>query len=171
MTARRPPAVVRPLRLGLALALLILATAGTAGTAAAAAAVAPRASLPQIESEVMCVTCGVPLSIAESPQADHERAFILGRIARGENSTQIKRDLVAQLGPGVLALPDRHGFNLVVYIVPVALFAVLAGGLAVALPRWRRRGGGGADGSPLDLLELDPAESARLDDELARFHG
>ncbi len=150
--------------LGLALVGLCLSAA-----AAGAAAVAPRASLPDIESQVMCVTCGVPLSIAESPQADEERAFIRSRIALGETASQVKQDLVAQLGPGVLALPSRSGFNLAVYIVPVALIVLLGGILAVALPRWRRRGtdpDGGAGAT-----ELSATDAARLDADLERFPG
>jgi cytochrome c-type biogenesis protein CcmH/NrfF len=136
---------------------------------AVAAAVAPRASLPDIESQVMCVTCGVPLSIAESPQANEERGFIRSRIALGETTAQIKQDLVAQLGPGVLALPSQSGFNLAVYIVPVALIVVLGGILAVALPRWRRRGTD-PDGDGR-ATELSAADAARLDADLERFPG
>jgi cytochrome c-type biogenesis protein CcmH/NrfF len=152
--------------LGLTLVGVCLAAAG-----AAAAGIAPRASLTDVESQVMCVTCGVPLNIAESPQADHERAFIRDLIARGQTTAQIKQALVAQLGPGVLALPRQSGFNLAVYIVPVALIFGLSVMLAVALPRWRRRGdGGGAAGSPA-ASELSADDAARLDDDLARHPG
>lgn len=140
-------------------------------TAPAAAAVAPRASLTDIEPQVMCVTCGVPLSIAESPQADHERAFIRQQIALGETTAQIKQALVAQLGPDVLALPERRGFNLAVYIVPVALIVALAAMLAVALPRWRRNRDSGEPGTPPAAAELSAADDARLDEELARYQG
>ncbi len=149
--------------LGLALVGLCL-SAATAGAA-------PRASLPDIESQVMCVTCGVPLSIAESPQANEERSFIRSRIALGETAAQIKQDLVAQLGPGVLALPSRSGFNLAVYIVPVALIVLLGGILAVALPRWRRRGTDPDVGAGADEGELSATDTARLDADLERFPG
>ncbi len=158
-----------PRALCLALLGLCLSAAGARG-----APVAPRASLPDIESQVMCVTCGVPLSIAESPQADEERSFIRSRIALGETAAQIKQDLVAQLGPGVLALPARSGFNLAVYIVPVALIVVLGGILAVALPRWRRRGRTDADADAHgdgSATELSAADAARLDADLERFPG
>jgi cytochrome c-type biogenesis protein CcmH/NrfF len=155
-------------RLGLALVLLALGL--TPRTAAAA--IAPRASLNDVESQVMCVTCGVPLSIAESPQADHERAYIRALIAQGQTATQIKRALVAQLGPEVLALPEERGFNLAVYVVPVALIAALALMLAVGLPRWRRRGGDPpAAAAAGTSAELSEAEAARLDADLARYRG
>ncbi len=151
----------------MSLRALGLALLGLCLAAPAAGAVAPVASLPDIEGRVMCVTCGVPLSIAESPQADHERAYIRTLIARGETTAQIERALVAQLGPQVLALPERRGFNLAVYIVPVALILTLALLLAFALPRWRRRGTG-PDG-PGAAVELSAGDAARLDEELTRY--
>jgi cytochrome c-type biogenesis protein CcmH len=156
-------------RLGLILVCLGLSVA----PAAAAAPIAPRASLTDIESQVMCVTCGVPLSIADSPAADSERAYIRRLIAQGETTAQIKQALVAQLGPEVLALPQSRGFNLAVYIVPVALIAVLAAMLAVALPRWRHRGPPPPGDGPPDAGadELTDADAARLDADLARYAG
>src|SRR5690349_11463189 len=54
----------------LALWALLFAAAGTAMAAP------QRASLPDIENEVMCPTCGVALSQSFSPQAERERDFI-----------------------------------------------------------------------------------------------
>ncbi|MEA2225580.1 MAG: cytochrome c-type biosis protein CcmH, partial [Solirubrobacteraceae bacterium] len=88
--------------------------------AACPAAAAPRASLPQIEREVMCVTCKIPLNVAQSPQADRERAFIQSLIDKGDDEAAIKRALVGQYGPAVLALPGEHGFDATAYLVPLA---------------------------------------------------
>ncbi len=152
---------------------LLLACLGLWAAAAGAAPIAPRASLTDIESRVMCVTCGVPLSIAESPAADSERAYIRQLIAQGKTTTQIMQALVGQLGPEVLALPQSRGFNLAVYIVPVALIGILAAMLAVALPRWRRRGGPppGQDPPGGAGAELTDADAARLEADLARYAG
>jgi cytochrome c-type biogenesis protein CcmH len=125
-------------------------------------------SLPVIERQVMCVTCKIPLEVAESPQADREREFIQGLIDEGQDEAQIKRTLVAQYGPTVLALPSAHGFDLTVYLVPLAVLLALLGTLAVLLPRWRRHARAQA-GSVLEAPPLDPAASARLDADLARF--
>jgi len=43
-------------------------------SAAGASTAAPRTSLPVIERQVMCVTCKIPLNVAQSAQADRERA-------------------------------------------------------------------------------------------------
>ncbi len=134
----------------------------------ATAAAQPRASLPRIERQVMCVTCKIPLMVAESPQADSERAFIQSLIDEGRSEAQIKRALVAQYGGTVLGLPSDHGFNIAVYLVPVAAVIVLAGLLVVLLPRWRRRARAGA-AEPATGPALSAADAARLDTDLARF--
>src|SRR4051794_34950924 len=69
--------------------------------AAPALAAAPRASLPDIEDEVMCPTCGVALNQAFSPQAERERNFIRAQIARGRTKAEIKDELVSEFGPRV----------------------------------------------------------------------
>jgi cytochrome c-type biogenesis protein CcmH len=149
-----------------AIALLLAILAAGAGQAAAAAAVTPRTSLPAIERQVMCVTCKIPLNVAESPQADRERAFIQGLIDQGKGEAQIKRALVGQYGPAVLALPSGHGFDLAAYLVPVAALLALLVGLAL-LPRWRRRVPAAPEQEP--AAPLSGADAARLDADLAHF--
>ena len=102
--------------------LLLLAAAALAVTAvfAAAAAGAPQASLPDIEDEVMCPTCGLPLSHSFSPQAERQREFILTQIESGKDKEQIKEALVAEFGSEVLAEPDsdESGFDVAAFLVP-----------------------------------------------------
>jgi cytochrome c-type biogenesis protein CcmH len=139
-----------------------------AGASAAAGSPVPRTSLPVIERQVMCVTCKIPLNVAQSPQADRERAFIQGLIEQGQNETQIKRALVGQYGSTVLALPSEHGFDLAAYLVPLAAFLALLSAVAVLLPRWRRRARAQADrDGPAETLA--PADAARLEADLTRF--
>jgi cytochrome c-type biogenesis protein CcmH len=130
----------------------------------AAGAATPRASFNDIEDEVMCVSCNVALNIAESPQADRERAEIKRLIASGLTKQQIKDRLKAQYGPNVLALPDSGGFNFAAYAVPIAAVAIVLALLAVLVPRWRRPPGA----PPPDSPELDPGDERRLDEDLAR---
>ncbi len=129
----------------------------------------PRASLPAIERRVMCVTCKIPLIVAESPQADRERVFIRGLIDEGQTEAQIERALVSQYGPAALGLPSTHGFDLTAYLVPLAAMLALAGTLALLLPRWRRRARAQAEQGPAATPPLSAAETARLDADLARF--
>jgi cytochrome c-type biogenesis protein CcmH len=145
----------------------LAAAAAAATLAITTPALAAPASLVDVEDEVMCTTCNVPLNVANSPQADRERALIRTLIARGLDKPQIKAALVSQYGEDVLALPDSAGFGLTAYAVPVGLLAVLAGGLALLLPSWRRRSPTGiGDGGAATLSEGD---ARRLDDDLGRY--
>jgi cytochrome c-type biogenesis protein CcmH len=132
---------------------------------AAQASAPPRASLPDVEDEVMCVECGTSLAVSDSPVADQERAVIRKLIAQGKSKAQIKAALVDEYGPEVLADPRRHGFGMALWMVPVAL--VLLGGAAIflALRRWRRNGP--APEAP-PAPELRPEDARRLDAELSR---
>jgi cytochrome c-type biogenesis protein CcmH len=146
---------------------LILALAAL-GAAPAVAAACPRASLPDIEDEVMCTICGTPLNISESASAADERAFIRERIAACDTKQQIKDKLVVQYGDEVLALPKDKGFNRAAYLVPIAAVLAALAALAYAVPRWRRRRGAD-DGDGSEAAPMAPGDARRLDDELARF--
>ena len=151
-----------------AAALATLALALLLALAPAAVNAAPKADLVDIEDEVMCVTCKIPLNVAEGPQPNRQREFIRGLIAQGRSKDQIKAALVTEYGPNVLALPDEEGFGITAYAVPLALLALLATGLAVLIPRWRRRSATGA-GPPQDGPQLSDDDARRLDEDLARY--
>ena len=83
-----PPAPGRALMTRTALARRAAASCSltaraSAPPARAAATTQPRASLTDIENDVMCVACHEPLAVAQSPQADSERAYIRRLIAQG----------------------------------------------------------------------------------------
>ena len=151
-----------------AIGIAIGAGAATAAGSPAASALAatPRVSLPAIERRVMCVTCKIPLLVAQSPQANRERAYIRGLIAEGDGEAQIERALVSQYGPAALGLPSAQGFDLTVYLVPLAGVIALAAMLALLLPRWRRRARAQA---PAGAPSLTTVDSERLNADLARF--
>jgi cytochrome c-type biogenesis protein CcmH/NrfF len=151
-------------RLALAAAMTALAAAPAAGQATPRA----RTSLPAIERQVMCVTCKIPLNVAQSPQADRERAYIQSLIDSGESEAQVKRSLVGQYGPAVLGLPSASGFDLSAYLVPLVVVLAMLALLALVLPRWRRRGRAQAGVQPR-AAPLTPAEQARLESDIAHF--
>lgn len=134
-------------------------------------AIVPRASLTDIENDVMCTLCHEPLAVSQSPEANDERDFISRLIAKGQTKPQIERALVAQYGPSVLALPPAHGFNVTIYILPPALLLAGIAVLAVALTRWRRRARAAATGPAAGRPSLQPTDAQRLETELARFDG
>ncbi len=152
-------------------ALLAAAALATLATPVATLAATPRTTLPAMEQQVMCVVCKTSLAVANGPQADRERHEISALIAQGKSEQQIKDALVREFGPRVLALPPSGGFNLAVYLIPIAL---LVGGLAVlaiSLPRWRRRARASAAAEPAAALgaELSAEDTQRLDEDLARY--
>lgn len=116
----------------------------------------------------MCVTCKIPLNVAESDQANRERALIRRLIAQDRDETQIKKELVAEYGPAVLALPSAKGFDLAAYLVPAAVVLALAAVLAVLLPGWRRKAREQREqaGAP---PPLSAGDAARLEADIKRF--
>jgi cytochrome c-type biogenesis protein CcmH len=158
-----------------AVAILALAALLAAGPGAdlAAAAACPKTSLADIEDEVMCPVCGVPLELAtEAPQANRERAFIQRQVQACQSKQQIKNELVAQFGDRVLALPPSKGFNLVAYLAPAA--AVLAGIAAVVtLARRRRRGAATSSDATNGTGPVTPAlageDAARLEADIQSY--
>lgn len=130
---------------------------------------APRASQTALEAEVMCPVCGTLLELAESPQAQREKAFLARQIAAGKTAQQVKDALVAEYGPSVLALPESSGFNLSAYLVPIVAFLVAAVALGVGVWRWRRAGGDPPTGRPAAAAGPSDAEAKRLDEDLARY--
>jgi cytochrome c-type biogenesis protein CcmH len=153
-----------------ALALAVVAALALSATflATSAGAIVPGTTLPVIERQVMCVTCKIPLNVAESPQADRERALIRRLIAEGKNEAQVKSALVGQYGTAVLGLPTAKGFDLTAYLVPVAVVLCLLALLALVLPRWRRHARASAAATPV-APKLSEGDAARLDADLKRF--
>lgn len=144
-----------------AIALLLLTAP------AALAAACPKTSLADIEDEVMCPVCGTSLELAsEAPQAQRQRAEIERLVATCASKDEIKDRLVAELGEGVLALPDDSGFDLAAYVVP-GLGILLAGGaVGAAAVGWRRTRGDDPD----DVGDAPSKASAdRLQEDLDRY--
>jgi cytochrome c-type biogenesis protein CcmH len=142
--------------LALALAVLLVAPG-------AAAAACPQTSLGDIEDEVMCLQCGLPLNVSENaPSAIRQRAFIQQQVDRCRSKDEIKTMLVAQFGDRVLAEPQDDS----AWVVPA--IGVTGGVLAVgfAALRWRgRRGGGPVETAPAPVTAGD---AARLEADMDR---
>ena len=145
-------------RIAALLALLVLA---------APASAAEKPTLADLEDEVICPTCETTLELSNSPVATQMRAFIRERIAAGDSKQEIKDELVAEFGEGVLAAPPKSGFNLIAWALPLA--GILAALVAVTLLARRyvraRPEPAAAGAAP----PLDPELDRRVDDELARF--
>jgi cytochrome c-type biogenesis protein CcmH/NrfF len=147
------------------LAAVCVAALALAGPAAAACA-KPHTSLSAMEGEIMCPTCHTTLDQSDAPAAQRIEHRISVLIAQCKTESEIKADLVANFGAGILAAPPRKGFDLLAWWLPLG--GVILGALLVALGVWRwSRTRGPDDEPPAD--ELDPETERRLDDLLARF--
>ena len=157
-----------PLRASTPRSIVTLAAVAALCLPAAAFAQEPQTSLPDIEDEVMCIVCGVPLEHApEAPQANQERDLIRQLIAAGLTKEEIKDHLVAEYGTEVLATPDKSGFDLAAWVVPGAAIIVAGGAIVVGLRRWRRTGTERSETAPEPALGDE--DSKRLDADLARY--
>ena len=144
------------------LCALALAALALPASAIAAAAHCPRTTMPDVEDEVMCLQCGIPLNLAEdAPSAQRERAFIQNLINQCRSKAQIKEALVAQFGDRVLAEPKSSS----AWLVPAIAFAVGALLVGFGAFQWRRRRRTPAPAA----AAAGSAESARLDADLERY--
>jgi cytochrome c-type biogenesis protein CcmH/NrfF len=150
-------------------ALLVLAGAPAVAPTGALAAT-PRTTLNDVEDELMCDTCNVPLAIAESARADQEREEIRTLIAKGYTKQQILDTFEREYGPKVLAVPKSGGASISVWAVPAGAIVAIALALLFVLPRWRRRPPGGPPpGGDRGAPELDTADAERLERDLAAY--
>jgi cytochrome c-type biogenesis protein CcmH len=121
-------------------------------------------TLGELEGEVMCPVCGTTLDQSNSPAALQLKRVISQRIAAGDTKGEIKDRLVAEYGESILAAPQRKGFGLLAWWLPVVGIVAAAAIVGVGAWRWSHK----RDREPEDA-GLDPALERRLDDELARW--
>jgi cytochrome c-type biogenesis protein CcmH len=124
-------------------------------------------TLAELEGEVMCPVCGTTLDQSNSPAAEQIKRLIRQRIAAGDTRSRIKSRLVAEYGQTILAAPERKGFGLLAWWLPIV--GILAAALLVGAGAWRWSHA--RDGDLPPGSRLDPALERRLDDELRRFEG
>jgi cytochrome c-type biogenesis protein CcmH/NrfF len=128
----------------------------------------------ELEAELVCPQCHEPLDESSSPIAQQMKSYIRRHIAMGWTKSRIVDSLVGppnNLGPSVLGVPRKHGFDLLAWLLPLG--GIAAGAVALAGGAWawsRNRGAGGAPPVAGDGT-LDPALERRVDEALAGFDG
>src|SRR5207253_2905738 len=111
----------------------------------------------------------IPLNDVQTAQAVHMRQFIRDQLRQGLSADQVRQELVARYGTGILLAPPQHGFDLLAWVVPLGAVVACAVAALLAVRRWS---GGGAlpdDQSP-PVLPTGPAspEARRYEELLDR---
>ena len=92
-----------------------------------------------IASELRCVDCQSQAGATSSTASARAfRADIRRRVIAGETDGEIERAFVDRYGEFILLKPTGSGLGLIVWGLPVLVLVFGAGGLVLALRRWRR---------------------------------
>ena len=118
-----------------------------------------------LDHRLMC-TCGCAQLLGECnhvgcTESTRERAQLTAAIASGETDQQILAGFAAKYGATVLAAPPTHGFDLIAWIAPFAVFGAALLGTILLIRRW----GGLSGGKAQALAGSDPAGLAPEDRE------
>jgi cytochrome c-type biogenesis protein CcmH len=112
----------------------------------------------EISSKLRCVVCqGLSLQDSPSQLAQEMRAIVREKLEEGMAPDEVKAYFVEKYGEWVLLQPEPRGFNLLVYILPIAILFGGAGFVFLKARSWTRRGGDGTDPAVL-AAEEDEAE-------------
>ena len=134
----------------------------------------------EVEAEVVCPQCHTTIDESDSHIARQMKAYIRQRIAEGATKNQIIDELAGppnNLGDEIRGLPQKHGFDLLAWVLPFIGIAIGAVVLAAAAWYWSRNRSDEVDGTDDGIFvpsatagpPLDPELERRVDEELARF--
>ena len=115
-----------------------------------------------LSHRMMC-TCSCAQVLVECnhvgcPNSSGELSELRAGIGSGQTDQQILDSFVLKYGAVVLAAPTAHGFDLVAWIAPFAVFAAASLGTVLLVRRWTV---GRTQPAPVDSSLLDPAERER----------
>ena len=118
-----------------------------------------------IAAQLRCVVCQ-SLSVADSPSemASQMRGIIRERLAAGERPAEVIQYFVDRYGEWILLAPRPRGFNLLVWLVPLAAVVTGLVLVTVIVRRWTQRRREGATAS----VTVDPEVSERIRREMER---
>jgi cytochrome c-type biogenesis protein CcmH len=125
---------------------------------AAPARVVSEDQVRAVAAELRCVVCQ-NLSVADSPSemARQMRAIVRERLAAGESPAQVVQYFVDRYGEWILLSPRRSGFNLLVWVAPLAAVVVGVTLVGALVRRWTRR-----PASTPEAPRVDPAMRERI---------
>jgi cytochrome c-type biogenesis protein CcmH/NrfF len=129
----------------------------------------PKGRMDALSHRLMC-QCGCAQLLGECdhygcPDRDKELAELSAAIGAGQTDQQIFDGFVAQYGAVVLAAPTTHGFDLVAWIAPFAVFAAALLGTILLVRRWSGVSGAKAPADRASAASglAEPAARERLE--------
>lgn len=159
----------------LLLTLLIIATLplGLAGCSAQKQPQSSDEKAQEIYRSLMCPICpGETIEQSQSEVSAQMRALVREKLQQGETKEEILQFFVDRYGEQVLSYPTKQGFNLLVWITPIAAIIVGGGVVWLAIRKWVKHGK-----APLTkvvtLTKTTPGDEkyrAQLEQELKKFH-
>lgn len=118
-----------------------------------------------IAKQLYCPVCeNTPLDVCGTQACIDWRAEIRLKLSAGWSEDQIIQYFVEQHGAQVLPEPPAEGFNLLVYILPLAIFLVGVLVLVQGLRTWRRP----VEKESTTAHEVDDAYMRRMEEELRK---
>jgi cytochrome c-type biogenesis protein CcmH len=92
----------------------------------------------ELSSELRCPDCeGQSIEQSSTETARAARADIRRRVAAGESDAEIRQAYIDKFGDSILLKPEGGGLGILVWGLPAAAVVLAAGGLVLALRRWR----------------------------------
>jgi cytochrome c-type biogenesis protein CcmH len=112
-----------------------------------------------LATELRCPDCeGLSVADSSTSSAQAIRADLRRRVRQGESDDDIRQEYIDRFGESILLNPEGDGLGIVVWGLPVLVLVLGAGGLVLALRRWRREPPMHATSADEDLVARAQAE-------------
>ena len=93
-----------------------------------------------VAGQLRCPVCnGESAAESNTPPSVEMRNQIESWLKAGQSTSQIKSEMVASYGSGILEKPQAKGVSLLVWLLPMIGVVAGVGGLVYAFHRWNQR--------------------------------
>jgi len=117
----------------------------------------------ELATEIRCPDCeGLSVADSSSSSASAIRHDLRTRVNEGQSDEVIRQAYVDRFGESILLDPQGGGLGIIVWGVPVAALVLGAGGLVIAMRRWRREPRMHATSADESLVATTRATDGRL---------
>ena len=124
------------------------------------------AQVRDIAAQLRCPVCQ-GLSVGDSPSelANEMRTLVREQLQQGKTSAEVLDYFAQRYGEWILLAPPKHGFNLVIWVLPFVLLPIGAAVVYLGARRWVRRSAAAASSS----RRVDSPYAERLQRELDSY--